>query len=270
MGKWAAMLVVYNEEEYIEYAISSVIDRMDHVLVLRGLKPWHGSELELDRTSDRVRALDASKVTLVEGVWRSEADQRNQALSLAEELGCEFGLVIDADEVYGPQDLDSMIEVVEANPHVDGWCTSWWTYWKSPLWRIVPPEPFRPIVVLRLDPSIRFDTQRQPTVRVVGDLSSPQPFLHHFSYAKPAHRITDKIRTFEHADEILEGWWEDKWLAWDTDHALVNLHPTVPQCYRRAQYFGPDGLPEIMRTHPYVTDGVNGLTVQFVPPKRSD
>ena len=262
MGTWAAMFVVYNEEEYIEYSISSVLDRMDHVIVLRGVTPWHGPALELDRTSERVTSLGSPKITLIEGSWDSEADQRNEALSIARDLGCDFGLIIDADEVYAENDLDVLIETAEADPGAEAWVVRWWTYWKSPLWRIVPPEPFQPVVAVRIGDGMRFEALRTTSARVLGEPGGTRPLLHHFSYAKPSERILDKLRSFEHAGEIPEDWWESKWLAWDADHMLTNLHPTVPECYRRARYFGPEELPSAMRAHPYVTQGINGLQVR--------
>jgi hypothetical protein len=70
---------------------------------------------------------------------------------------------------------------------------------------------------------------------------------HHMSYARSDDALLRKITSFSHADEIVPGWYERVWLAWDARPELEELHPTHPPAYRRAVRQPLEKLPPALR-----------------------
>jgi len=68
--------------------------------------------------------------------------------------------------------------------------------------------------------------------------------MHHLSYCGPDERIVRKITTWGHKDEVLQGWYERVWKAWDSNPLLRDIHPTHPQAYGFAERIE---VPEILR-----------------------
>jgi len=259
VAKWAAMYVVLNEEDYIDYSIRALPQSVDEVVVLRTMHPWNGPDVPLDATSQRVRGLNDPRVTLIEGAWGSEAEHRTAAMSVIRDLGCDYAVVVDGDEVWETDKLVEMQAAIEvSDPSLNVWRAPWWTYWKSPLWRVDPPEPSSPVVAVRMTDEVQFTDLRDPHVRA-ETFSPAAPVLHHFSYAKPNHQIWEKVHAFGHASEIRSNWWEDVWMGWEQNHELEDLNPVYPDNYKRAVYSGVRHLPERMRKHPFVVNGLNGL-----------
>lgn len=261
--KLAALYSIYNEEDFIAQSMASIYEHVERIVICHTTgKPWFGSKQKPDDTRRIIKAFQdpEGKVKYIPGAWPTEPAQRDQTLSAARAAGCDWGLIIDGDEVYASEQMRAIKAFAEEHPQYRQWNISWNTYWKSPLWRIDPPEPFCPTILTRIGPDTRFVQLRQTNEQPVGTIPRDVAFLYHFSYAKPSYKIRAKISNFSHADEILPDWWANVWEAWDSNHEMENIHPTTPQCYRRAIYEGPENLPEVMRDHPYVVDGVNGLT----------
>lgn len=260
----AALYAVYNEEDYIAQSLASVYESVDRIVVCHTTgRPWHGPKQKPDGTRKLIKAFHdpAGKIKYIPGAWPSEAAQRNQALAAARGE-CDWGLVIDGDEIYRPEHLAAFKRLAEESPQFGQWRVGMNTYWKSPLWRIDPPEPYCPVILTRIREGTTFVSLRETNEQPVGLIPRGTGILYHFSYAKPSAKIEAKMRNFSHADEILPGWWENVWLAWNGDHDLENIHPTTPECYRRAVYDGPEPLPGVMAGHRYVAGGVNGLGLQ--------
>jgi GT2 family glycosyltransferase len=66
-------------------------------------------------------------------------------------------------------------------------------------------------------------------------LSPEHGLIHHYSYAGSNERILRKITTWSHRDEVVPGWYENVWLAWDDDKLMRHLHPTHPPAYGFAE-----------------------------------
>jgi len=61
----------------------------------------------------------------------------------------------------------------------------------------------------------------------------------------------EKLSTFPHAHQILEGWYQDVWLAWPEHRQQRDIHPTDPPKFPQAVYHDPADLPTVMQQHPY-------------------
>ncbi len=125
------------------------------------------------------------------------------------------------------------------------------TYWKSPEYVIRPRERITPCILIDLRSVTHWKVREFHGGRPLT-LSPEHGVLHHLSYCEPvpanAHqpstlnsqpvfgRIARKLATFTHRDEIIPGWYENVWLAWDDNKLMRNLHPTHPQAYGFAEH----------------------------------
>lgn len=259
--KLSAIYTIYNEEDYIAYSLSSIYSEVDEIVIcLTTGKPWYGDTRVPDRTEEIIRTFDdpQKKITLITGEWPNEPSQRNEALERIREKA-DFCLIMDGDELYKTEQLQIIKVALQHNPGVGQVRVGMNTYWKSPLYRIDPPEPYMPVVITRVGPNTNFVDLRATNEEPMGTLPREVAIMYHFSYAKPSEKIKMKMENFSHADEIIPGWWDNIWLAWDHDRSLRELHPTHPWCYAGAVPEDPANLPAPMLTHPFVVDGVNGI-----------
>jgi hypothetical protein len=187
-----------------------------------------------------------NKKQIISGSWASEVEQRNISLAYAVNSGCQIGMVVDADEIYEPSNLQGMIALVRARPEVDVWHMCWYTYWKSPQYRIDPIEPYHPPVFVRIG-NVGF-TEARNLYGGIHELIPPEVGMcHHMSYARSDELVKRKIGAFTHANQILDDWFDKVWKRWDEDPELTDLHPVIPAQYKRAVVQPADKLPSVLR-----------------------
>jgi hypothetical protein len=250
----AALYVIYNEEDYIEYSLRSVYEEMDEIVIcLTTGRPWFGSPRKPDQTRNLIEGFPDynKKITLITGEWASEPIQRQAALE-AVKSRCTHCLIIDGDEIYKQAHLRALKEIASRYPEIGQLAVGMNTYWKSPLWRIDPPEPYTPIVISRVTKTTEFVHLRATNETPIALVNRSSAILYHFSYAKSTDKIKSKIENFSHANEIVPDWFEKVWLSWDANPLLENLHPTHPECYKRTIYEEKKYLPQVMWDHPFV------------------
>ena len=90
----------------------------------------------------------------------------------------------------------------------------------------------------------------------VYHISLQKAIFYHFSYAKSAEEMQEKLSTFPHAGEILDGWYENLWLNWPKNRKMKNVHPTNPEKFPEIEYVEPEDLPEVMKSHSYYNLGI--------------
>lgn len=270
--KFIAAYCVYNDEEYIEYSIRSILDAVDQVLILLSQAPYIAYNPQAravsrpDQTEaivDRV-ARASSKITVIKKTWNSELDHRNAAMALARESGGELYWLVDGDEVYRQEHLEVIKEEVARHPEISQFIIKCDLFWRSFWYRIpagelgwMPRRIFRitrhrPVLGLRFPYTCRFiGNNKTNSLGAVYQIPPERAIFYHFSYAHTPARMKDKLSTFSHAHEIRNGWYESVWLKWPSQRDMTNVHPTDPPKFPRVHRQPPDDLPEVMRQHPY-------------------
>lgn len=113
MSRVCAGVATWQDGPALANAVASVRDHVDEVVIVDGLidgvdpqgLPWYSNLAGLSSLSSHVESR----------LWRSQAQQRTHCLEAARELGCEWLLVIDADEqLHGGQDLGRLVRAAEA------------------------------------------------------------------------------------------------------------------------------------------------------------
>lgn len=139
--KVVAGMIVYQNELLVGPAIKSVLDFVDHIVIIDG-SPWGPST---DGTRERLNEIinDPSinpdkKITAasVRGSIPNKTDQRNLYI---EQLQRFWGrntwlLVVDADEVWKPEDLQMVsnaMDLANTNPHETSICIEHVHFWRN-------------------------------------------------------------------------------------------------------------------------------------------
>lgn len=194
-----------------------------------------------------------------------ETDERNQALRIIKGDGYEWIWWVDSDEFYTDFEADALWDWfhhwLRRDNGIRGVRCSWHTYWRSMHWRITPPEPYVPNVIVRSDcviASSRHMTDESGFVTVPPEVCMAR----HYSWAKSHADITKKLTTWGHAKEgNLMGWKAEVFDRWTPNCDMMNIHPTEPAAYRMVERCELP-VPEALKTHPY-----NGLELIEGEPK---
>ena len=140
--KLAALMTVYNEAKFLEPALASVYDHIDDIIIVEGAyqetirmgKPAHSDDGTLEKVIEhhKVKSMyfhdsyvdcsgrccvqsDDSKIHVIVANAESDAQQRNIGLEKAKELGADWLLIVDGDEVYKPYMFKMIHKAMESN-----------------------------------------------------------------------------------------------------------------------------------------------------------
>jgi hypothetical protein len=225
----AACYCVHDDHWFLHNSIRQC-GRYVPVVVFVSRLAWNGSTGDWERAAE---AAESAGAEVVIGEWPGESEHRGFALAEMKRRGHGHILIPDGDEIPDDKLINALLRIAAADAS-DLVRVQMDTYWKSPRYLIRPREQIAPALMLDCRTSrhlhIREYTGERPLV-----LTPEHGILHHLSYAGPDSRILRKISTWGHRDEVRRGWFAQKWLAWDRNRNLGDLHPTHPHCYSYAQ-----------------------------------
>jgi len=227
--KLGAAIPVLNEWRFMPAVIGQLLKIVDRCVILRGTRSISGAPATLTPIPE----LDP-RVEILEGNWESEAETRNAGMDYLSD--CDHVFLVDSDEILLDDGLGKLKEMCRTGDY-PVIAVRVQTYWKTPEFRIDPPEPGVIKMVLRKDQRIirARDTTAPATVADV--------WCHHLSYVRTDEELQEKIRLWGHANEIRRDWYERVWKEWDKNPNMENLHPVHPTAYRRAIH---DPHPELL------------------------
>ena len=251
MPTFAACYCTYDDAEWLGYSIGSIYPVVDAIYVLVSSRPWNGPPTSPEETLRLVKNFPdpAAKIKLVRGDWASEVEQRNFGLALLGRDGHDYCFIIDADEIYDTQALARMRDFAQEHPQIDCWHSWFIVYWKTPRYRIDPPEKHHPPVFLRIGTGA-FLEYRNCVAGSHELIPAELGFCHHMSYARSDEQILRKIRSFSHSHQVDPQWFENKWKAWDNDRSISDLCPYNPGVFERTTEVPEAALPQVLREKP--------------------
>ena len=238
-------IALHYGSDYLAYAIRSMYDSVDEILILYCERPSHAAdngvpcpetEAEL---MDIARSVDPDgKIKWMDGNWKQENAQRNYAHEYAALNGFNVLVTTDADEVWtDKKTLDDLIQLT-----FDRKAKSCLVHMRH-LWRSFN--------------LICDDGMRQERLHYIGadrgDLIYAEQkynMVWHFGYARKPSAIYYKIGIHGHSAEWLipkEQWFQTKFMPFPPAQAT---HPCCAGVWYPAA-FDKTELPEMMREHPY-------------------
>lgn len=244
----AALYCVYHDDIWLPFSYRSIYPVVERIYFFVSERPWNGPKTDNAETIECINNLadPDRKVQLIRDDWGDQVAQRNFSLAQAIVDGFQYGMIVDADEIYESEQLWEMLRYAVSRPEVDCWHAKWLTYWKSPQFRIDPIEPYDPPVLVKLG-SCGFVETRNPQGEKHELIPPSLGLCHHMSYARPDELIQRKIASISAAPQIRPEWYEEVWKAWDTNHELTDLHPVNPPFYKRAVPQPAQSLPAVLR-----------------------
>lgn len=219
----AVVTVCYKEERFIADCIKQFKPFDLHHLVLVSETSWAGNQ-EPDGTANIALGLGA---TVISANWESEADQRNLGQYLLRDY--DWILVVDADERYDEASIKTWLEFLKTADKPAYGMGRVITYWQDWSHRVDPEE--KPGLITSVRPSVRFTHARG----VNSDWANlPETIIcHHGSYIRTDEEMKRKINNFEHRTEMVPNWYEEKWLGYQKDPTITDLHPVNPENFKR-------------------------------------
>ena len=231
---------IHYGSDYLGYSIKSIYDHVDQIHILYANKPSHGhsSNLVNPDTIEKLKSASlrfgdpGSKLIWHHGTWGNEPAQRAMVYKIADEVGADLCLAVDADEIWDKHVLESAIKsAIKKNKKIN--LIKMLTFWRC-FHKVTTDEmwPIRIIIPNGVEGTNYLDGR-----------------VNHFGYARSIADIEYKISIHGHKSE-----WRDDWLdlykSWP-DSKNVGLHPVDSSVWRNVNDFDKSTLPEYMRDHPY-------------------
>lgn len=248
----AALYCLFGDTSWLVQSYLSIYPCVERIMFFLSSSPWYGSPRSSGIDPSHLQQLPdpAGKIEIITGNWSSEIEQRNITLAYATYHGFSHGLIIDSDEVYEATELLRGIAYARSRPEVTVWHVNWYTYWKTPGFRIDPIESYQPPIFVKLG-----DVGFAETRNAQGDAHELIPpglcMCHHLSYALSDEALQSKhIMQPGHSQSAYLGWYEHKWKGWDINHTIENLHPVHPEWFKRAVEQPREARPTVLRDLP--------------------
>ena len=246
-NKRMAILPLMEPDEYLTFAIDSVIDDVDYLLFSVNTKSWGDPNIKL--TIENKQWIENfvktnPKFRLMMGTWSREHAQHNAGIEYAATSGCKSVLCLATDLVYGEGEARKILAVLDL-PDVDMVKGPWKNFWKkSPLYMISPPDIHVPILALKT--YVRYSdicfAEGKAAILTEDDIK-----LFHFSYARDDDFIKKKIKMSAHASEVKPDWFENVWMKFKVGD--INLSPFFPEQFAGVVEYSLELLPIKLREY---------------------
>lgn len=138
MNKFAVQILYFDCDQFILKTISNCAPFVDKIFITYSPEPWiayNNKARELYRNPSNPNILKESdyyhKLQLIEGIWQTEEDQRNDGLRIAKQQGYDYLIIQDADEFYLPDQFKRNLEEINASPGYSYYRNPWYIFWKN-------------------------------------------------------------------------------------------------------------------------------------------
>lgn len=240
--KVVACYILHYGLEWLFHSMRSVSPFVDDICVYYTSKPSHGYKSDLVCPESRdalMAAVSMFGAFWHDGIYAHEGQHRDFAYADCTKTGAGIILVVDADEIWLPEQLHDTLDFVRRNmrylPDVGTWRVNMLHFWRSLKWVCRDNMWPERIYVVGKKPKDGYIPQ-----------SVAQPL--HMGYAQTPKLVDYKISIHGHKAEFRPGWFEDKFMAWQP--GMGDVHPTcvdtwTPEPYDKAV------IEDVVGDHPY-------------------
>lgn len=228
--KTLAYIPLHYGKDYLGYAIESIKDHVDKIIILYTPTPsyGHGSQITPIESEQELKdiAFSASnKIQWESNTYHHEGEHRNHIDKFSD--GYDLVLACDADEVFADVEgaLKQAYDQNFKRYGVNGFINFWKTFDKVCL------DGFRPIRIIKPSGS--------------GE-SEVKTIVYHFGYCISEALMRYKWAIHGHADELRQNWIDEVYLSDRTQ----DLHPVAIGLWNLVPY-DKNTLPELLKKHPY-------------------
>lgn len=250
----AALYKSWQGEEFITQSLDSIYAQVGVIVFVHSEINWMGERGEGNTIRARVREWQRDhdpdgKVIHLDSDSTDSAAQYSMGMTWIQRQrpDCSHVLIIDTDEVWDADQLALLIRAGQAHPDKDAFTGRFWAYIKSPLYRVVPQEPYRPLVMIKNSGVF------PPLCRGAGagNVYHTGLSLHHYTFVRDSvERIVMKMRTSA-ADDQAASHEAERWIreVWENIPQVMNFHHTIgaENCWKGIEKIDLSQVPEAMR-----------------------
>ena len=158
---------IFDSEELLAYSIKSIMDNVDYISVVyqtvsnhgipcnEGLVPFLEDLKQMGLIDELV--LFEPDLSYMDGEHASikETKKRNIGLELSRKNGCDYHMVVDADEFYTQEQFAYMKKVMEDEGLETGYCQHI-QYYKDSIYTLKYPEPEYIATIEKIKPETQY------------------------------------------------------------------------------------------------------------------
>jgi len=241
------MILFFDCNQFILRTLDNCASYVDKIYVSYSELPWNYNKdarrnfrnlADLDLLN---KSLHFDKVEIVNGVWDTEEQQRNECLRRARNDGFDYLIIQDADEFYCGSEYQKNLEAIIKNPDYSFYTTPWINFWKNLNYVIEFKDPGfgeKNTIYSRcanFAVNLSRDTRfvRKRIINHSNNSKHLPGLCHHLSYVLSDDEVFRKISTWGHTHQVsIKNWYQKKWLAWDPKTRYI--HPLISVTANRA------------------------------------
>jgi len=291
MKKLVACYKAFRGGEWFEASLESIRPHTDGAVVVIGESSWIGQPDPLcqENCSQPLAAFQARHPDYPIHVRTSpprchSAYQYKIGLeAIAETFGPETAvLIIDTDEIWPAESLQALRDAIEQHPEIECFQGRLYSYVKSPLYQVWPPEPATPCVALQTAVLKTFlggwhlAHNRFASAPLTNTIV-PGAWFHHFTYVRETEEdLRLKFATTSSQERYPSNpdWWEKVWpnLPEGTD---IHMTPHCEHCWPAIRVITPGQLPPQVAAVAVFRDAIQAeerawkQLLQTVPPDQA-
>jgi hypothetical protein len=250
--KIATHVLLFGQDKWIMRNIENAYPHVNRIYVAHSTLPWSYNPSARNIYRDTFDMLTitnskfADKITIIEGIWNNEEDQRNACVDAAKADGMEILLIHDADEFYFHNEFKILVDEISFHMDIDYFTIPWVCFWKNFKYCLLSSDGQEvvgyPEFAINLTKGTRFERKRRPnstnSYQLLGGV------CYHGSFVLTDEEVLRKIETWGHANDFdRNSWYNRIWLNWTPE--MTNLHLVSPSAWSRAVEFKGQ-LPEVI------------------------
>lgn len=230
-------------ENFIKHSLQELAPYVQGTIVTVSEKPWNGPEYSSDNTLSLIKEVDPS-AEIITKYWKNENEQGSFLLEHAyNKYRGNYLLMIDSDEIITKQTLEAGLNHIKNQSVLLFYHR---IYWKSIYYKLLNDFHVSAIGLIYLNQQRKIEHYRHTEGPYIF-LPPEKGFCHHYAYVRTNEQMKQKLSAFSHANEIVPNWYENKWLAWDKDHRIENLHPVGPDIWPTTELIPEENIPNIIK-----------------------
>lgn len=212
----AAFYKTYSGEEWVEASLESIYPCVEKIVMLHSNVAWSAQAgpnkvAPVVANWKRAHDIDHKLVEIVHSTGDQDEQYRYGIDWIRRNYPGRYILFVDTDEVWDPIELHRAMAYVVQDPTTKNFACRMHTYVKSPLYRVTPEEPHKPMIILR-DPVFNgIRNYYAPKYRVFHNIH-----FHHFTMVRQDREaLRQKFIRSETGDKVryneLNAWFDGKY-----------------------------------------------------------
>jgi hypothetical protein len=253
MIKFASYMMLSDyQSKWIMRNLENTHPHVDNIYLAYSKFPWsynsearttYTNEVDLDSIQN---SKYADKITIIEGDWPTDGEQRNACLEQAKKDKIDFLIAQDTDEFIFHDDYEKLKWLINSNPNYDAYNLPHYDFWKSFNYILMHHNTGRNAglgqKIINVHTTQLYDYYLNTHPNKSAALM--EIYYYHGAYVLSNEEVYRKIKTWGHTNDFdVDKWYNEVWLNWTLESK--NLHPIWPEVWTHCEEF-LDPLPEVI------------------------